>query len=260
MSLLKEIIKPPLPGRNPKPRSTGLTMVIDKGLSLVETAAWLELNADFIDFIKLAFGTLILYPPEILTAKIKIAQQYQIPIYPGGTFLEIAFWEERLTLCLDKLLELGFEWLEISDGTLNISPRQRLTLIKTALQAGFRIITEVGKKDAARQLHVAEMAQMVIGDLEAGAEKVIIEARESGVGIGIFDAEGKLIPEKMALLQEVLPLEKVIWEAPLKTQQFELIKLFGPNVNIGNIAPSEVMALEALRQGLRSDTWKMCLT
>ncbi|HYH03746.1 MAG TPA: phosphosulfolactate synthase [Bacillota bacterium] len=259
MSLL-EIIKPPLPGRNPKPRSSGVTMVIDKGLSLAETTAWLELNAAFIDYIKLAFGTLILYPPETISAKIKVVQHFGIPLYPGGTFLEIAFWEHQFEKCLEQLQELGFEWLEISDGTLNINSQQRLAMIKTALEAGFKVITEVGKKDTANQLHVAEMAQSVLVDLEAGVEKVIIEARESGMGIGIYDREGEMIPEKIALLREVLPLERILWEAPLKKQQVELIKLFGPNVNIGNIAPSEVMALEALRQGLRSDTWKTCLT
>lgn len=202
---------------------------------------------------------MMLYPQEILTAKIRLSQKYQIPIYPGGTFLEIALWEQKFDTCLENLKQLGFEWLEISDGTLTISPSERQNLIAKAIQAGFQVITEVGKKDTANQPHIAAIARLVLDDLAAGAKKVIIEARESGTGIGIYDQEGGIITEKVEVLREALPIDKIIWEAPLKKQQVELIKLFGPNVNLGNLAPTEVMALEALRRGLRNDTWKPLL-
>jgi phosphosulfolactate synthase len=257
--MLLDLLDTPLKGRNSKPRSTGITMIIDKGLSLAEVRNLLELNSAFIDFIKLAFGTMLLYAPEILEAKIRLTKEYGIPLYPGGTFWELAHWQNKTAALYPRLRDLGFEWLEISDGTLAISLKERLDLIEAARKAGFKIITEVGKKDPHHQPAPDEVAQLVQTDLNSGATWVIIEARESGAGIGIYNREGQIQTNIIEFLQGVLPLHQVIWEAPLKHQQAALIALFGPNVNLGNLPPGEAMALEALRLGLRSDTWNQCI-
>jgi phosphosulfolactate synthase len=254
--LWEGILEAPLPGRVNKPRRYGITMIIDKGLSVPETKNFLEMNAAFIDFIKLTFGTTALYKPETLRDKIQTALEYGIPVYPGGTFFEIALWQGKSLPYLHKLADIGFQWVEISDGSLDIPRSQRVAAIDTALSCGLKVITEAGKKDAAKQEDEIISIQTVFGDLEAGASWVIIEARESGQGIGIYDGKGTIINEKLTQLSSALPIEKIIWEAPLKNQQARLINDFGPNVNLGNIPPSEAMALEALRLGYRSDTWK----
>lgn len=258
MTVLWEgFLEPPLKGRISKPRIVGITMLIDKGLSLSDTQELLELNAPFLDFIKLTFGTAALYSREILQKKIKLAEDYQVRVYPGGTFLEIAFWQNKTGFYLEKLVEIGFKWVEISDGTLEIPLKKRLSIINEATKLGLQVITEVGKKDSAKQPDPEMMVETALRDLQVGARWVIVEARESGQGIGIYDSTGKVISERLEQLKLLLPEEKIIWEAPLKNQQVRLINEFGPNVNLGNIPPSEIMALEALRLGYRSDTWKI---
>lgn len=230
-------------------------MVIDKGLSLAETENLLEMSAAYIDFIKLTFGTTALYQAAVLDRKIKIASQQGIPVYPGGTFFEIAHWQNNSERYFRKLGELGFKWVEISDGTIDLAPDQRRRAIETAFKAGLMVITEVGKKNPARQPAETDLIATIKNDLEMGVSWVIIEARESGQGIGIYDSQGGVVAEKLNRFKEGIPPEKVIWEAPLKKQHAKLINEFGPNVNLGNIPPAEIMALEALRLGLRSDTW-----
>lgn len=249
------IINPPLTGRSLKPRSSGISMILDKGLSLLETKTLLETSSAFIDFIKLSFGTIALYDPYTLTCKIELAQEYGIPVYPGGTFLEIAVWEEHYEACLRKLASFKMNWVEISDGTIHLPLSQRKTLIHQAREYGFKVITEVGKKNPESQPDEDQLITTALADLEAGAEWVIIEARESGKDIGVYDHNGSIISDKLTKLSNALPLTQIIWEAPLKSQQASLINQFGPGVNLGNIPPADVMALEALRWGLRSDTW-----
>jgi phosphosulfolactate synthase len=249
------ILESPLKGRAFKPRTTGITMLIDKGLSENETGDLLEMNASFIDFIKLTFGTVALYRQEALVNKITLAKEYDVDLYPGGTFFEIALWQGKSGVYFDKLKELGFEWVEISDGSLDIPEQKRKMAIKEALSTGLRVITEVGKKNPAAEQDGSIMIKTALEDLETGAAWIIIEARESGQGIGIYDNKGGIITEKLTKLSAELPLEKIIWEAPLKNQQARLINDYGPNVNLGNIPPAEAMALEALRLGFRSDTW-----
>jgi phosphosulfolactate synthase len=247
-------LEAPLTGRTCKPRAAGITMIIDKGLSLTEIQALLELNSPFIDLIKLGFGTAVLYPERILTKKIHLARDYAVNLYPGGTLWELAYWRGATSTLYSRLRDLGFEWLEISDGTLPLSPIARLHSIEEASQAGFQVITEVGKKDPTHQPSAIEIARLAWADLKAGAVWVIIEARESGAGIGIYNQNGQIRPEQMEILRD-LPPDRVIWEAPQKHQQAALINLFGPNVNLGNLPSTEALALEALRRGLRNDTW-----
>lgn len=251
------ILEAPLQGRIPKPRTYGITMLIDKGLSRIQTKDLLAMNAAYIDFFKLSFGTTALYNQETLTEKILLAEEYGVGIYPGGTFFEIALWQKKSQVYFEKLAELGFKWVEISDGSFTFSVGERIKVIQEALSCGLKVITEVGKKDSLKQPDEDSLIKTALNDLETGAILVIIEARESGQGIGIYDGKGNIITEKLAKLSDELPMEKIIWEAPLKSQQAKLINDFGPNVNLGNIPPTEAMALEALRLGYRSDTWKV---
>lgn len=250
----------PLPGYGSKPRQTGYTMVLDKRLGLSETRDLLELASAYIDSIKLTFGTSALYPKAVLREKIKLIRSYGVDVYPGGTLFEIALWQDRLEPFFQCAAELGFTGIEISDGTLTISPKDRRRAIQRAKAHGFKVVTEVGKK-IGPPLPVLRMQQMIADDLEAGADKVIIEGRESGKGVGIFDENGNIKTAEMEALVHDLPdFERVlVWEAPRKNQQVSLIKRFGPNVNLGNIAPEEVLALAALRCGLRGDTFGFCL-
>lgn len=256
-NLWEGILKPPLSGRIQKPRSTGITMLIDKGLSPAETSNLLENSATYIDLIKLTFGTTALYQRDTLKRKLELAAESHIPVYPGGTFFEIAHWQKKSDQYFLKLNELGIQWVEISDGTINLTLAERCKVIESAFRAGLKVITEVGKKNPQLQPDEGSLIETINNDLKMGVSWVIIEARESGRGIGIFDAQGEVIEEKLDRMEQSIPQSKIIWEAPLKKQQVTLINKFGPNVNLGNIPPTEVLALEALRLGFRSDTWKI---
>lgn len=250
----------PLPGRIQKPRAHGYTMVLDKGLGVVATRDLLELAGDYIDLIKLAFGTSAFYPEHLLRQKIRLIRSFGVDVCPGGTFLEAALWQGRLSEYLTRAEDLGFTGIEVSDGTIMLSQESRSACIQRAKSAGFIVTAEVGKKDARHQVSASEMRQQISKDLSDGADKVIVEARESGKGVGIFDPTGQLRPDMLSqLVDGVDQPDKIIWEAPLKPQQVDLIRLFGPNVNLGNISPAEVIALEALRSGLRSDTLQLGL-
>lgn len=169
--------------------------------------------------------------------------------------MEIAIHQNRFDLFLEEAQKLGFETLEISDGTIPLDSNMRKYYLKRAVQAGFTVLTEVGKKDPRQVLSPQYLQEQCAADLSNGAWKVIMEARDSGKGIGIFDQQGQLQEEKFAHLLEGLPEpENIIWEAPLKNQQVKLIERFGSDVNLGNIQPPELFALEALRCGLRNDT------
>ncbi|HHT47921.1 MAG TPA: phosphosulfolactate synthase [Firmicutes bacterium] len=249
-----------MPGRCGKPRQTGCTMLLDKRLGLSETRDLLELAGDYIDIIKLTFGTSALYPEAVLREKIKLIRSYEVDVYPGGTLFEIAFWQNKMESYLEYAADIGFTGIEVSDGTITLSAKERRQAIQTAKAYGFKVVTEVGKKNGA-PLSILRMQQIIADDLEHGAHKVIIEGRESGKAVGIFDQNGKVKEAEMEALVHVLPNPEsvLIWEAPLKCQQVTLIKRFGPNVNLGNIAPEEVLAVEALRRGLRGDTLEFCL-
>jgi phosphosulfolactate synthase len=176
---------------------------------------------------------------------------------PGGTFLEVALWKGDEEKYLERARELGFSTIEISDGTIELDPVARKEIIKRALETGFKVITEVGKKDPKEVLPIALVHKLIREDLENGAFKVIIEAREAGKGVGIFDLEGKIKQEEVDhIIAGVEDVNQLLWETPIKNQQQDLIIRFGPEVNLGNIPQNEVLALEALRQGVRGDTLK----
>lgn len=256
-----DIICMPISSRIKKPRLNGLTMVMDKGLGLQETVEMLSVTAEFIDYLKLAFGTPALYKTELLQRKIAVVRNHDVHIYPGGTFLEIAVLQNKVDEFLHRAKELGFSAIEVSDGTISMSPELRHSIIKMASSLGFHVLTEVGKKDPENNIRVRDMVNQIQSDLYAGASKVIVEARESGKNIGVFDSKGAILKDRFnEIMSGINDQTEIIWEAPLKAQQQELILQFGPNVNVGNISPSEILALEALRVGLRSDTLKSLLT
>ncbi len=247
----------PCPGRSEKPRRTGLTMVIDKGLGIYFLRDLVQTAGDYIDIIKLTFGTSAFYERSLLKKKNKLIVSSGIEVMPGGTFFEVAVWQKSLDAYLKKARDLGFSAVEVSDGTIEMDRAARKEAIKKSLDMGFKVITEVGKKDPKEAPPAGLITELIREDLAAGAFKVIIEAREAGKGVGIFDQEGKTKTDEVdRILAAGAAAEDLIWEAPLKDQQQDLILRFGLNANLGNIPPEEVLALEALRQGLRGDTLK----
>lgn len=245
----------PLKERIQKPRDTGITMVIDKGMGLTETADLLRICSPYIDFIKLGFGTSALYPPEILEEKVCLIKSFGVDVYPGGTFLEVAVLQGKMEQYLNRVKNIGFTAIEVSDGTIYMSEETRQQAISFAAGLDFKILTEVGKKDSSKRLKPSQLADQIKKDLENGARFVIVEGRESGINAGLYDREGLFRQDELEeLLLSLGDQKRIIWEAPLKSQHQELIKRFGPNVSMGNIPPREVFSLEALRVGLRSDT------
>ncbi|HZK17804.1 MAG TPA: phosphosulfolactate synthase [Clostridia bacterium] len=251
----RELLSFPLAGRNCKPRSKGITMVIDKGLGISETRDLLNLAGKYIDFLKLGFGTSALYEQELLEEKINLVKNYRVDIYPGGTFLEIAILQNKLKEFLTMAKSLGFTAVEVSDGTVKIDPETRKRAINMAKDLEFKVLTEVGKKDPKRALSPDCLISQIKSDLENGSQWVIIEGRESGKEVGVYDKEGQFIKHALeTILSHHEFSEHLVWEAPLKHQQQDLILRLGPNVNLGNVSPVEILSVEALRVGLRGDT------
>lgn len=250
-----DILDFPFKDRSEKPRQTGLTMVIDKGLGLTDTRDLMELASNYVDHLKLTFGTSAFYSTRLLRQKIELVKSYGVHIFPGGTFLELALLQGRIFQYLDRARDLGFTGVEISDGTINIDEETRYNTIKLARTYGFElVVSEVGKKDPRDQSNVPLHLQ-VNQDLEAGSDIVIVEGRESGEGVVIYDDEGNILGDELdAMVKDVKDPSRLLWEAPQKKQQQELIMRFGPNINLGNVQPGDVLALEALRVGLRGDT------
>jgi phosphosulfolactate synthase len=239
-----------------RPRERGITMVIDTGLGRMETADVLDLAAPHIDHWKFAFGTSALMSLPLLRQKLELLAEHDVLTYPGGTLLEAAIVQQHCRVYMRRARELGFRAVEISDGTISLPPDRRKRVIACACDAGLVAITEVGKKDPAQQPDAATLAEQALKDIEWGAAWVIVEARESGCGIGIYDDSGALRGD---FLEEVTrrvgpAIDRLIWEAPRKDQQAALVGRFGANVNLGNIATRETLALEALRSGLRYET------
>ncbi|MDI6823315.1 MAG: phosphosulfolactate synthase [Bacillota bacterium] len=249
-----DVLIRPLKGRVAKPRQVGLTMVLDKGLGFAETRDLLEMAAPYLDIYKLTFGTPAFYPGQRLREKIALIRSYGVDVCPGGTLLEIALLQGVAEPFLERTADLGFSCVEVSDGTISMAPALRTWCIRKAQGLGFKVITEVGKKDPAQGMSPESMKETARRDLGEGAWKVIVEARESGKGVGIYDASGSVKTGELESLVEGMNEEDLIWEAPLKDQQVALIRRFGPNVNLGNVLPQDVIALEALRAGMRADT------
>ncbi len=251
-----DILDFPHPDRTEKPRQRGLTMVIDKGLGLTDTRDLMELAGDYVDHVKLTFGTSAFYKTRLLRQKVELVKSYGVDIFPGGTFLELALLQGRVVEYFDRARDLGFTGIEVSDGTIDLDQETRVQTIQLARAYGFSLIlSEVGKKDRRDKMRAMTLWQQVQRDLKSGADTVIVEGRESGEGAVIYDDEGQVLEDELQeLVTHITDLGRILWEAPQKSQQQELILRFGPNVNLGNVQPQDVLALEALRVGLRGDT------
>ena len=241
--------------RAKKPRDTGITMVLDKGLGLGSAEDLMEFS-DYIDLIKLGWGTSLLYSEKLLKKKVKMYRSNSISVSNGGTLFEIAYTQKKIDEFLNYAKTIGFDSIEISDGSIDISRDEREKIIRKTNDMGFKVISEVGKKDPKKdlELSVKDRIDKAKTDLEAGAQKVIIESRESGKNIGIYDDKGSVKKDMAKTLASKIGLKNIIFEAPEKPQQVFLILNFGPDVNLGNIKPDELVPLETLRRGIRGDT------
>lgn len=234
----------------------GITMMLDKGMGPNMVEDFLEISGRYVDLAKFGWGTSAVHDREIIKYKVDTYLSNDIIPYPGGTLFELAYIRNKFDEFLKEADELGFKAIEISDGTVDISPDERSRIIREVKEAGFTALTEVGKKDPKKDHHYTpeDRVKLVKQDLESGADKVIIEAREGGKDLGIFNHDGNVIEESIEVLIDNLDVKKLIWEAPQKNQQVYLILKFGANVNLGNIAPEEITSLETMRRGLRGDT------
>ena len=249
-------LQDPTGRRITRPRTSGKTMIIDKGLGIHAFEDLLQTASAHLDMIKIGFGTSPLYPHRLLQQKIQLAKAHNVLIYPGGTFLEVAIAQNVLTSFFQSIRQIGYTGIEVSDGTIELSRKQRNQLIRHSVDEGLTVITEYGKKCWGSKIHLQELIETVTEDVSQGAELVTIEGRESGEGVGIFDEHGACKDEEiLEVIQHVPNQQLLLWEAPQKSQQVHLIKLLGADINLGNISVQEILSLEALRRGLRSDTF-----
>ncbi|MRX47623.1 phosphosulfolactate synthase [Pedobacter puniceum] len=240
-----------IPERTQKPREKGLTMVMDKGLSLRQVEDFLEVSGTHTDIVKLGWATSYVTPN--LKDKLKLYKEAGIPVYFGGTLFEAFVIRDQFDDYRRVLQEYGMEYVEVSDGSIEIEQDEKCEFIRK-LSQDFTVISEVGSKDATKIFAPYKWIQLMKTEIEAGSWKVIAEAREGG-NVGIYRDSGEV---RQGLVDEILtqiPEETIIWEAPQKAQQVWFIELIGTNVNLGNIAPAEVIPLETIRLGLRGDTF-----
>lgn len=242
--------------RSHKDPEVGLTMVIDNGLGLAATRDILSVSGRWIDLWKLSFGTSALMPEEVLRKKLALIGSTGILAFPGGTLFESAVLHGHGEVFFEKATSLGFAAVEISEGTIDLPTYRRLSSITAALRAGLTVITEVGKKDPLQQPSPRKLAEQALRDLEGGARWVVVEGRESGRSVGVFNKAGRVNMKAVETIARHVgqALDRLVWEAPIKSQQVTFIQRFGPNVSLGNIDPNQVLALEALRSGLRFET------
>ncbi|MDY6965383.1 MAG: phosphosulfolactate synthase [Halobacteriota archaeon] len=232
-----------------------VVMMLDKGIGLKEESDLIETSKEYVTFAKIGWGISRVLPEELLKKKIETYKEADIIAYPGGTCLESALLQERLEEFTEWCKEVGFGALEVSNGSIEITEEEKCELI-SRLSKDFIVLSEVGKKDPTedRELSISERADYVRRELKAGSYKVITEARESGKDIGFYDGKGEVKQDEIDEFLKLVRWEDVIFEAPEKKQQVYFIKNIDPDVNLGNIASREVIALETLRRGLRGDT------
>jgi len=240
-----------LPERTKKPREYGYTMVMDKGLSIREVEDFLSVCSEYVDIVKFGWGTTYVTPN--LKDKIRIYDQAGIPTYFGGTLFEAFIVRNQFDDYRKILDKYNMSYAEVSDGSIELEHDIKCEYVRK-LSEQVTVLSEVGSKDAEKIIPPYKWIQLMQAELDAGAWKVIGEARESG-NVGLFRSTGEV---RSGLVQEILtkiPFEKIIWETPQKPQQVWFIKLLGTNVNLGNIAPSEIIPLETIRIGIRGDTF-----
>ncbi len=240
-----------LPERTGKPRQLGFTMAMDKGLSIRQAEDFMSVSAAHVDIVKLGWATSYVTPN--LKEKIKVYTNAGVPVYFGGTLFEAFIIRDQFDDYRKLLDTFNLTYAEVSDGSIDLDHDMKCEYIQK-LKSQVTVLSEVGSKDADKIIPPYRWIELMQKELEAGAWKVIGEAREGG-NVGLFRGTGE---PRSGLVQEILtkiPFEKIIWEAPQKAQQVWFIKLLGANVNLGNIAPEEVVPLETIRLGLRGDTF-----
>ncbi len=248
--ILDEYDIPDLPSRPEKPRERGITHMLDKGLSPRRAEDILDVAADYVDLVKLGWGTAVITPN--LKRKLEVYQSAGLPVYFGGTLFEVFFMHDQLDTYRRLLDDLDVRYVEISDGSVSMAHERKLACIEQFARE-FTVLSEVGSKDANNIMPPYRWVECIQAELEAGSWKVICEARESGTA-GLFRPNGEI---RSGLVDEVVARvdpKDIIFEAPNKAQQVWFIKHQGANVNLGNVAPDEVIPVETLRLGLRGDT------
>jgi phosphosulfolactate synthase len=244
-------VLPYIPERPSKPRNSGITMVMDKGLSIREAEDFMSVGSEYTDYVKLGFGTSLITPG--FEKKIKLYKKAGVTPYFGGTLFEAFIIRDMFKEYIAFLDKYEIDLVEVSDGSYDFEHKRKLEYITRLAERG-TVISEVGSKKKNVVYTPDEWVGMMKSELTAGSVKVIAEARESGT-VGIYNEDGSVNNTIICGIADHVKLENVIWEAPLKSQQTWFIKNFGTNVNLGNIAPTEIIPLESLRLGLRGDTF-----
>lgn len=242
---------PFIPKRTTKPRNEGLTMVMDKGLSINEAKNMLEASSKFIDIVKLGFGTAFL--TENLSDKIKLYKDAGLKVYLGGTLFEAFIERDMFNEYVELIDKYDLNTVEVSDGSIELDHDKKCEYIRI-LAEKTTVLSEIGSKSEDVLIPPYKWIEMMDKELAAGSWKVIAEAREGG-NVGICRDTGEVRSDLIEEILTKIPKERILWEAPKKSQQVWFIKLLGPNVNLGNIAPNEIIPLECLRLGLRGDTF-----
>lgn len=242
---------PHLPVRTTKPRKDGVTMVMDKGISLRQAEDFVDVSAGYVDFVKLGFGTSII--TKNVKEKVKLYKDAGMKVYVGGTLFEAFVVRNMFEDYRKYIADLGMDCAEVSDGSLELSHEKKCEYI-SILSKDYTVLSEVGSKEEGVIIHPARWINMMQNELQAGAFKVIAEARESGT-VGIFHKNGSAHTMLINRIVNKVKIENIIWETPQKGQQVYFLKLFGCNVNLGNIGVDDVIPLETLRLGLRGDTF-----
>lgn len=240
-----------LPERTVKPRKSGVTMVMDKGISLRQAQDFIETSAEYVDFVKLGFGTSVI--SKNVKEKIKLYKNAGLKVYVGGTLFEAFIVRNKFEDYLKYINDLGLDSAEVSDGSVELDHDKKCEYI-SKLAKDFTVLSEVGSKEEGVIIHPARWIKMMQNELDAGSSKVIAEARESGT-VGIFHKNGSAHTLLIHRIVNKIKLENIIWETPQKSQQVYFLKMFGANVNVGNIGVDDVIPLETLRLGLRGDTF-----
>jgi|TARA_B110000914_G_scaffold124400_1_gene108609 phosphosulfolactate synthase len=247
---MKEILKN-LPERPIKPRNTGLTMIMDKGLSLNEAENMVVLKSELADIVKLGFGTSLL--TRYIERKISLYHEAGIMVYTGGTLFEAFIVRNQFDDYCRLMDKLKLEMIEVSDGSMFIEHDEKCEYIRK-LSKNYKVISEIGSKDETITIESSDWVKFMSKEIDAGSWKVIAEAREGG-NVGVYEKNGDIKDELIKEISKNIDSTKILWEAPQKEQQVWFINNFGANVNLGNISPNDIISLECLRLGLRGDTF-----
>ena len=240
-----------IPKRPVKPRTNGLTMIMDKGLSLNEAENMIVLKSELTDIVKLGFGTSLL--TRYIDKKISLYREAGIDVYTGGTLFEAFIVRNQLDDFYRLMDKLKLEMVEVSDGCIQMEHEKKCELIHK-LSKDFKVISEIGSKDESLTIEDDKWVSYMKKELEAGSWKVIAEAREGG-NVGMFETDGEIKEQLIKKITKEIDESNILWEAPLKKQQVWFINELGANVNLGNISPNSIISLECLRLGLRGDTF-----